>query len=138
MKADVPPTVLDLIFKWSEGNKHAWQRDALRRIIEYGELYPKDIEDLTALCRRGAGDTLVQEQPIPLGESHLQTQNRPCESVSLHSIRDVRGVNRLAGGQVLSFGTAGMTIIYGPNGSGKSNVIDSMLFVFGYKASKIR
>jgi len=30
------------------------------------------------------------------------------------------------------------TAIVGPNGSGKSNVIDSMLFVFGYRASKIR
>ncbi|KAF8385619.1 smc-4, partial [Pristionchus pacificus] len=30
------------------------------------------------------------------------------------------------------------TSIIGPNGSGKSNVIDAMLFVFGYKASKIR
>ncbi|VDO90704.1 unnamed protein product [Heligmosomoides polygyrus] len=30
------------------------------------------------------------------------------------------------------------TSIIGPNGSGKSNVIDSLLFVFGYKASKIR
>ncbi|KAK9877855.1 hypothetical protein WA026_020085 [Henosepilachna vigintioctopunctata] len=28
--------------------------------------------------------------------------------------------------------------IIGPNGSGKSNVIDSMLFVFGYRATKIR
>ena len=28
--------------------------------------------------------------------------------------------------------------IIGPNGSGKSNVIDSMLFVFGYRSSKIR
>ncbi|XP_057325387.1 structural maintenance of chromosomes protein 4-like [Microplitis mediator] len=28
--------------------------------------------------------------------------------------------------------------IVGPNGSGKSNVIDSMLFVFGYRATKIR
>ncbi|KAF5289359.1 hypothetical protein FQR65_LT11870 [Abscondita terminalis] len=28
--------------------------------------------------------------------------------------------------------------IVGPNGSGKSNVIDAMLFVFGYRASKIR
>lgn len=28
--------------------------------------------------------------------------------------------------------------IIGPNGSGKSNVIDSLLFVFGYRASKIR
>ncbi|XP_031641184.1 structural maintenance of chromosomes protein 4 [Contarinia nasturtii] len=28
--------------------------------------------------------------------------------------------------------------IVGPNGSGKSNVIDSMLFVFGYRSNKIR
>ncbi|KAI0239488.1 Structural maintenance of chromosomes protein 4 [Lamellibrachia satsuma] len=30
------------------------------------------------------------------------------------------------------------TSIIGPNGSGKSNVIDAMLFVFGYRANKIR
>ncbi|XP_077988154.1 structural maintenance of chromosomes protein 4-like [Glandiceps talaboti] len=30
------------------------------------------------------------------------------------------------------------TSIVGPNGSGKSNVIDAMLFVFGYRANKIR
>jgi structural maintenance of chromosome 4 len=30
------------------------------------------------------------------------------------------------------------TAIIGPNGSGKSNVIDALLFVFGYRASKIR
>ena len=31
-----------------------------------------------------------------------------------------------------------LVVITGPNGSGKSNVIDSMLFVFGYRAQKIR
>ena len=30
------------------------------------------------------------------------------------------------------------TAIIGPNGSGKSNVIDSILFVFGFRATKIR
>lgn len=30
------------------------------------------------------------------------------------------------------------TSIVGPNGSGKSNVIDAMLFVFGYRAQKLR
>lgn len=30
------------------------------------------------------------------------------------------------------------TCIIGPNGSGKSNVIDSMLFVFGFRAQRIR
>ena len=29
-----------------------------------------------------------------------------------------------------------MTSVVGPNGSGKSNVIDSMLFVFGFKAKQ--
>lgn len=31
-----------------------------------------------------------------------------------------------------------LTSIVGANGSGKSNVIDSLLFVFGYRSSKIR
>ncbi|KHN79709.1 Structural maintenance of chromosomes protein 4 [Toxocara canis] len=34
--------------------------------------------------------------------------------------------------------TLNFSAIVGPNGSGKSNVIDSLLFVFGYRASKIR
>jgi structural maintenance of chromosome 4 len=28
--------------------------------------------------------------------------------------------------------------VVGPNGSGKSNVIDALLFVFGFKAKKLR
>ena len=43
-----------------------------------------------------------------------------------------------AGKQVIGPFHKNFTSIVGPNGSGKSNVIDSMLFVFGYKASKIR
>ena len=31
-----------------------------------------------------------------------------------------------------------MTSVVGPNGSGKSNVIDAMLFVFGFRAKKMR
>ena len=46
--------------------------------------------------------------------------------------------NKYAGKQVLGPFHKSFTSIVGPNGSGKSNVIDSMLFVFGYKASKIR
>jgi structural maintenance of chromosome 4 len=43
-----------------------------------------------------------------------------------------------AGQQVLGPFHKSFTSIIGPNGSGKSNVIDSMLFVFGYRANKIR
>ena len=30
------------------------------------------------------------------------------------------------------------TCIIGPNGNGKSNIIDAVLFVFGFKSSKLR
>ncbi|PVD19075.1 hypothetical protein C0Q70_21634 [Pomacea canaliculata] len=43
-----------------------------------------------------------------------------------------------AGVQTLGPFHKSFTAIVGPNGSGKSNVIDSMLFVFGYRANKIR
>uniref|UniRef100_A0A146KK78 Structural maintenance of chromosomes protein n=1 Tax=Lygus hesperus TaxID=30085 RepID=A0A146KK78_LYGHE len=43
-----------------------------------------------------------------------------------------------AGTQILGPFHKSFTSIIGPNGSGKSNVIDSMLFVFGYRATKIR
>lgn len=43
-----------------------------------------------------------------------------------------------AGKRVIGPFHKNFTAIVGPNGSGKSNVIDSMLFVFGYRAQKIR
>lgn len=42
------------------------------------------------------------------------------------------------GRQVIGPFNASFSAVVGPNGSGKSNVIDSMLFVFGFRASKMR
>lgn len=43
-----------------------------------------------------------------------------------------------AGKQVIGPFHSSFSAIVGPNGSGKSNVIDSLLFVFGFRASKMR
>ncbi|RCK64786.1 Structural maintenance of chromosomes protein 4 [Candida viswanathii] len=43
-----------------------------------------------------------------------------------------------AGTQVIGPFNPSFSAVVGPNGSGKSNVIDSMLFVFGFRASKMR
>lgn len=43
-----------------------------------------------------------------------------------------------AGVQVIGPFNASFSAVVGPNGSGKSNVIDSLLFVFGFRASKMR
>ncbi|GAV52788.1 hypothetical protein ZYGR_0AI00700 [Zygosaccharomyces rouxii] len=43
-----------------------------------------------------------------------------------------------AGRQVVGPFNTSFSAVVGPNGSGKSNVIDSMLFVFGFRANKMR
>ncbi|KAJ2777607.1 Structural maintenance of chromosomes protein 4 [Coemansia javaensis] len=43
-----------------------------------------------------------------------------------------------AGRQVIGPFHKSFSAVVGPNGSGKSNVIDALLFVFGYRANKIR
>lgn len=43
-----------------------------------------------------------------------------------------------AGVQEIGPFNASFSAVVGPNGSGKSNVIDSMLFVFGFRAAKMR
>ncbi|KAG7663523.1 SMC4 [[Candida] subhashii] len=43
-----------------------------------------------------------------------------------------------AGVQTIGPFNSSFSAVVGPNGSGKSNVIDSMLFVFGFRASKMR
>ena len=43
-----------------------------------------------------------------------------------------------AGKQVVGPFHTSFSAVVGPNGSGKSNVIDSMLFVFGFRANKMR
>ena len=43
-------TVYDEILKWSKGRPE-WQRDALRRLMIAGSLGPKDIDELTLLCK---------------------------------------------------------------------------------------
>ncbi|ODV74932.1 condensin subunit SMC4 [Cyberlindnera jadinii NRRL Y-1542] len=43
-----------------------------------------------------------------------------------------------AGKQVIGPFDSSFSAVVGPNGSGKSNVIDAMLFVFGFRANKMR
>ena len=74
----------------------------------------------------GSGNGLVPSGNKPLPEP-MVTQISVAEMASL-------GLNEL----IRVFLLQSFSSIIGPNGSGKSNVIDSMLFVFGYRANKIR
>ncbi|XP_077288755.1 structural maintenance of chromosomes 4-like protein gluon [Arctopsyche grandis] len=78
------------------------------------------------------GDIYIPPAPKPT----LSTENTGPRLIITKIVN--HNFKSYAGTQVLGPFHKSFTAIIGPNGSGKSNVIDSMLFVFGYRASKIR
>ncbi|CAG4980776.1 unnamed protein product [Colias eurytheme] len=85
-----------------------------------------------------------EEGGMRIGDIYIPPAPKPALSFDTTGprliITDIVNENfkSYAGVQKLGPFHKSFTAIIGPNGSGKSNVIDSMLFVFGYRASKIR
>ena len=92
------------------------------------------ISPLLSLSPSPLSSSLSQPHPLPpslsfsLPDYHLTLPSLPPPPPSSLSLSF----------SPLSLPHKCFTSIVGPNGSGKSNVIDAMLFVFGYRARKIR
>lgn len=114
-------TTLEIILEWSR-DRPAWQRDALRRIVQGRKLTEIDFAELVVLCKRGRTEKPPEDGPTtePLEASHLPATPGKDASAALLAIMDVLGVNQLAPDQVLSFAANGITVVYGDNGAGKS------------------
>ena len=109
--------VLGEIIEWSRARPD-WQRDALRRLAESGELTEADIEELCEICKSKHGLAEAQELN-PLTKENLPTSDAEAGHVNIQSIYHHRGVNALAEDQTVSFGP-GLTVLYGDNAAGKS------------------
>jgi hypothetical protein len=116
-----PKTALEIILEWSQ-DRPAWQRDALRRIVQAQKLTETDITELVALCKQGRTENppASDPQPQPLEAGHLPANPGAGASISLTAIQNVSAVNNLAPGQILSFAPTGITVVYGDNAAGKS------------------
>ncbi|KAJ8708353.1 hypothetical protein PYW07_010478 [Mythimna separata] len=85
-----------------------------------------------------------EEGGVRIGDIYIPPAPKPALTFDTTGprlvIREIMNENfkSYAGLQALGPFHKSFTAIIGPNGSGKSNVIDSMLFVFGYRATKIR
>ena len=109
--------VLTEVLQWS-AERPAWQRDALRRLVQAKELTEGDVAELVQLCKTPYG--LAEGGPaVLLAKDHLPAPGERSEAVKLTSIFHDRGVNALAEGQTLRFGSA-LTVVYGDNGAGKT------------------
>ena len=109
--------VLNEILAWST-ERRVWQRDAMRRLVERGQLDTQDVEDLTTICKsfHGLGE---RTPPKPLTAAHLPSTELSVDPVTLNSLTHHKGVNALAADQTLEFGTQ-LTVVYGANAAGKS------------------
>ena len=109
--------VLKEVLAWSS-DRPAWQRDALRRLVEKGEINANDIADVAEICKSGFGLT-EPNAGDSLAAHHLPTVSTDLGGVSLDSIFHDKGVNALAESQTLKFGPH-LTLVYGDNGAGKT------------------
>jgi hypothetical protein len=112
--------VLQEILAWS-ADRPAWQRDALRRLVEKGEITADDVPPLAEICKSGYG-LAEPDIGVPLSTRHLPDTSAARGAVSLDSIFHNKGVNALAERQTLRFGPH-LTIVYGDNGAGKTGYI---------------
>ncbi|XP_064620536.1 structural maintenance of chromosomes protein 4-like [Lineus longissimus] len=84
-------------------------------------------------------DLFAEYAPIevePLPDIGTAFENNGPRLMITHIVNE--NFKSYAGSQTLGPFHKSFSAIVGPNGSGKSNVIDSMLFVFGFRANKIR
>lgn len=81
------------------------------------------------------GDKVCEDIYIPPPPKPLGIQDGRRLVITKIEIHNFKSYGRT---QILGPFHKCFTSIVGPNGSGKSNVIDAMLFVFGYRAQKLR
>ncbi|MFH4975749.1 hypothetical protein AB6A40_002458 [Gnathostoma spinigerum] len=94
-------------------------------------------EDLRAQVRDDIDEENLLGMEIPDLPEPLMNADGTGKRLMITYI-DVENFKSYYGKQIIGPFHQNFTCIVGPNGSGKSNVIDALLFVFGYRASKIR
>lgn len=103
------------ILEWAKG-RPVWQRNLLKRIAR-GETI--DDAYITSVAQAIVDKKVTLEIP-ELAPVDLPTGAAGGDTIQVMSIGDLKHVNALLDDQTLTFGAAGVTVIYGDNGSGKS------------------
>ncbi|GFS58401.1 structural maintenance of chromosomes protein 4 [Trichonephila clavipes] len=83
------------------------------------------------------GSITADEITVPPAPAPALTIEATRERLIITELH-VRDFKSYAGSRMIGPFDKNFSCIVGPNGSGKSNVIDALLFVFGYRAQKIR
>ena len=80
-------------------------------------------------------DIVVKTRAMGIPQSREPAEAKPRMTITYLILNNFKSY---AGRQEVGPFHSSFSSVVGPNGSGKSNVIDSLLFVFGFRASKMR
>lgn len=115
--------VLDEMIEWSTKIKQ-WQSDALRRLVESGELTSEDNEELLLILKKEFAIPLaagvIAPNAVGLDKKHSPKQEADDNEIILESMGNFENVNAISPNQKIEFSHKGVTTIYGGNASGKS------------------
>lgn len=112
-------SVLSELSQWATTLPY-WEQAALEKIVGGAKFTDEDYEELLQYLLEDAGLAEPKGQrPVLHFPKEIDTGARPAKPVRLVSISNLRNINALVPGQILTFGPA-VTAIYGGNGSGKS------------------
>lgn len=92
-----------------------WQKDAVARFCRNETLSPEDVSTIADQLVAGTYPVAANVEAADIPGS-----TEAGDPVSLVQVSGVSGVNALTGGQTLSFGATGLTVVFGNNASGKS------------------
>ncbi|KAJ1954934.1 Structural maintenance of chromosomes protein 4, partial [Dipsacomyces acuminosporus] len=95
----------------------------------------EEVSETLAFDGQEAVVPLMSSPPAKLEQKALVEEGKPRLIITSMVLENFKSY---AGRQVIGPFHRSFSAIVGPNGSGKSNVIDALLFVFGYRANKIR
>jgi len=110
-----------------------WLQNAAADLVSQARL-PDDegIKWLANLCLGEAQTPTIGFSSVPAGTFDAEPSGA---AVRIRSIDGIVGINAIADGSSLDFGTAGMAIIYGLNGAGKSGYARLLKHAAGSRAA---
>jgi hypothetical protein len=114
-------SLLERIIAWAQ-DLPLWQADAIRRLLQTGNLTKADKDEILLLLKADHG--LIAEGVVPIGRrpqlGDISGASPGRERLVLCEIRSLQNVNAIPNGSSLPVKETGLTIVYGENGSGKS------------------
>ncbi|KAG5365215.1 Structural maintenance of chromosomes protein 4 [Yarrowia sp. C11] len=98
---------------------------------------PDEVKQEEQLSHGIHARSLMQQRATSMQQHVIKTPDEPTQRLTISNLV-LTNFKSYAGRQEVGPFHSSFSAVVGPNGSGKSNVIDSLLFVFGFRASKMR